>query len=109
MSIQFVYFLNIYPFKLIHHLRRLANGLKLEICWQMVNQQVNFLKTAIDILISSAQFTVFGYNVLSGPYATTSLYHYCPNWALNWEYRKNTIIKEITFYDSDIVALQVCL
>lgn len=54
----------------------------------------------------SAQFTVFGYNVLSGPYATTSLYSYCPTWALNWEYRKNTIIKEITFYDADVIALQ---
>jgi len=55
---------------------------------------------------SLAQFTVFGYNVLSGPYATTALYSYCPTWALNWEYRKNTIIKEITFYDSDIIGLQ---
>lgn len=60
------------------------------------------------IMEFSAQFTVFGYNVLSGPYATTSLYSYCPTWALNWEYRKNTIIKDITFYDSDIIALQVC-
>ncbi|CAD5227343.1 unnamed protein product [Bursaphelenchus xylophilus] len=53
-----------------------------------------------------AEFTVFCYNVLCDKYATTNLYSYCPSWALNWEYRKNAIIKEILRYDADIVALQ---
>ncbi|CAD5220592.1 unnamed protein product [Bursaphelenchus okinawaensis] len=53
-----------------------------------------------------AEFTVFCYNVLCDKYATTNLYSYCPSWALNWEYRKNAIIKEILRYNADIVALQ---
>lgn len=53
-----------------------------------------------------AEFTVFCYNVLCDKYATASLYSYCPGWALNWEYRKNAIIKEIATYNADIIALQ---
>ncbi|KAI6214452.1 Poly(A)-specific ribonuclease [Aphelenchoides besseyi] len=54
----------------------------------------------------TAQISVFSYNVLCDKYATTNLYSYCPTWALNWEYRKNAVIKEILLYDADIVALQ---
>lgn len=53
-----------------------------------------------------ATFTVLCYNVLCDKYATTSLYTYCPTWALNWEYRKNAIIKEIRHYEADIITLQ---
>lgn len=35
------------------------------------------------------------------------VYSYCPTWALNWEYRKHQLIKEICHYDADIVTLQV--
>ena len=37
------------------------------------------------------------------------LYGYCPPWALNWEYRRKIIMREITYYSADIIALQVCL
>lgn len=53
-----------------------------------------------------ATFTVLCYNVLCDKYATTNLYSYCPTWALNWEYRKHQLIKEICHYDADIVTLQ---
>uniref|UniRef100_A0A914ID77 poly(A)-specific ribonuclease n=1 Tax=Globodera rostochiensis TaxID=31243 RepID=A0A914ID77_GLORO len=53
-----------------------------------------------------ATFTVLCYNVLCDKYATTNLYSYCPQWALNWEYRKQYIIKEICHYDADIITLQ---
>lgn len=46
------------------------------------------------------------YNVLCDKYATVNQYSYCPSWALNWEYRKNLIIKEIRTYEADIVTLQ---
>ncbi|MFH4980361.1 hypothetical protein AB6A40_007070 [Gnathostoma spinigerum] len=53
-----------------------------------------------------ATFTVLCYNVLCDKYATTNLYSYCPSWALNWEYRKNAILKEIRHYEADIITLQ---
>uniref|UniRef100_A0A8R1DX84 poly(A)-specific ribonuclease n=1 Tax=Caenorhabditis japonica TaxID=281687 RepID=A0A8R1DX84_CAEJA len=53
-----------------------------------------------------ATFTVLCYNVLCDKYATVNQYSYCPSWALNWEYRKNLIIKEIRTYEADIITLQ---
>jgi CCR4-NOT transcription complex subunit 6 len=35
------------------------------------------------------------------------LYGYCPQWALNWEYRKKGILDEIKHFSADIIALQV--
>jgi len=51
-------------------------------------------------------FTVMTYNVLCDKYATQSLYGYCPTWALNWEYRKTAILKEILQFNADILSLQ---
>ena len=34
------------------------------------------------------------------------MYGYCPNWALNWEYRKKVILDEITMYSADLITLQ---
>lgn len=53
-----------------------------------------------------ATFTVLCYNVLCDKYATSCLYSYCPSWALNWEYRKAAILKEIRHYEADIITLQ---
>ncbi|CAD6197928.1 unnamed protein product [Caenorhabditis auriculariae] len=53
-----------------------------------------------------ATFTVLCYNVLCDKYATVNQYSYCPSWALNWEYRKMAIMKEIRNYESDIITLQ---
>uniref|UniRef100_A0A914CJR2 poly(A)-specific ribonuclease n=1 Tax=Acrobeloides nanus TaxID=290746 RepID=A0A914CJR2_9BILA len=53
-----------------------------------------------------ATFTVLCYNVLCDKYATTNLYSYCPTWALNWEYRKFAILKELQHYEADIITLQ---
>ena len=39
-------------------------------------------------------------------YATRGLYGYCPQWALNWEYRKKGILDEVRHYAADIIALQ---
>ncbi|CAQ58128.1 poly(A)-specific ribonuclease [Caenorhabditis elegans] len=53
-----------------------------------------------------ATFTVLCYNVLCDKYATVNQYSYCPSWALNWEYRKGLIIKEIRTYEADVITLQ---
>lgn len=47
------------------------------------------------------------YNVLCDKYATRQLYGYCPSWALNWEYRKKSIMQEILGCSADIISLQV--
>ena len=47
------------------------------------------------------------YNVLCDKYCTRQIYGYCPSWALNWEYRKSAILKEILHYGADILSLQV--
>ena len=46
------------------------------------------------------------FNILSQSYATESLYHYCPRWALDWNHRKKNIIQEILGGGCDIVCLQ---
>ena len=38
------------------------------------------------------------YNVLCDRYATRQMYGYCPQWALNWEYRKKGILDEVRHY-----------
>nr|XP_018672587.1 CCR4-NOT transcription complex subunit 6-like isoform X2 [Ciona intestinalis] len=53
-----------------------------------------------------AIFSVMSYNVLCDKYATRQLYGYCPPWALSWEYRRKIILREITYYSADILALQ---
>uniref|UniRef100_UPI00398F772B CCR4-NOT transcription complex subunit 6 n=1 Tax=Pristiophorus japonicus TaxID=55135 RepID=UPI00398F772B len=54
----------------------------------------------------SALFSVMCYNVLCDKYATRQLYGYCPSWALNWEYRKKSIMQEILNCNADIISLQ---
>lgn len=51
-------------------------------------------------------FTVMCYNVLCDKYATRHLYGYCPPWALDWEYRKKSILNEIITNSADIICLQ---
>nr|CAG4645537.1 EOG090X06K5 [Lynceus sp. MCZ IZ 141354] len=51
-------------------------------------------------------FTVLCYNVLCDKLATRQMYGYCPNWALEWEYRKKGILDEIKHYSADIISLQ---
>lgn len=59
------------------------------------------------LLLPSALFSVMCYNVLCDKYATRQLYGYCPSWALNWEYRKKSIMQEIMGCNADIISLQV--
>ncbi|XP_052430797.1 CCR4-NOT transcription complex subunit 6-like isoform X2 [Carassius gibelio] len=54
----------------------------------------------------TALLTVMCYNVLCDKYATRQLYGYCPSWALNWSYRKKSIMQEILSGNADIISLQ---
>ncbi|KAL0993854.1 hypothetical protein UPYG_G00114750 [Umbra pygmaea] len=55
---------------------------------------------------TAVMFSVMCYNVLCDKYATRQLYGYCPSWALNWEYRKKSIMQEIMNCNADIISLQ---
>lgn len=46
------------------------------------------------------------YNVLCKNYASKSHYGYAPTWVLNWDYRKDLIIREILSCAPDIICLQ---
>lgn len=46
------------------------------------------------------------YNVLCDKYATSQLYGYCAPWALDWDYRKKSILNEIITNSADIICLQ---
>lgn len=56
--------------------------------------------------VDKERFKVFNYNILGDAYATSGRYYYCPSWALDWNYRRQGILKEILSYDADVVCLQ---
>ncbi|GLT65963.1 hypothetical protein SLA2020_383590 [Shorea laevis] len=49
-------------------------------------------------------FSVLSYNILADILAKN--HRSCPTWALEWEYRKQKLLKEINEYDADIICLQ---
>lgn len=51
-------------------------------------------------------FTVLTYNILCHSFAPGSTYSYTPSWALDWGYRKQTILQEIINASADVVCLQ---
>ena len=54
-------------------------------------------------------FTVMCYNTLCDKYATPGTYGYTPSWALNWDYRKELILRELLDYRAEIICLQVAV
>ena len=44
--------------------------------------------------------------MLAEGYATPDRHFYCPSWALDWNYRKHGILKELLTYDCDVICLQ---
>lgn len=51
-------------------------------------------------------FSLASYNILAERYAPQSMYGYTPNWALEWNYRRDAILAEITDPALDIICLQ---
>ncbi|KAK2582431.1 hypothetical protein KPH14_004741 [Odynerus spinipes] len=61
--------------------------------------------------LTGKSFRVTSYNILADTYASTSyskenLFPYCPEYALDMDYRKQLILKEILGFNSDIICLQ---
>ncbi|GAU95439.1 hypothetical protein RvY_07057 [Ramazzottius varieornatus] len=52
------------------------------------------------------RITVLCYNVLCGQYCSRAQYGYCPQWALEWDYRRKGIMTEINRHNSDLICLQ---
>ncbi|KAF9258723.1 hypothetical protein L218DRAFT_934513 [Marasmius fiardii PR-910] len=50
--------------------------------------------------------SVLCYNILCSKYATERLYGYTPQWALDWDYRKELILTEVMNYNCDFLCLQ---
>ena len=51
-------------------------------------------------------FTILTYNVLAEIYATPDAYPYCAPWALPWNFRRRSILRELVSYRADIMCLQ---
>lgn len=51
-------------------------------------------------------FTVLSYNILCASFAPGTTYSYTPSWALDWSYRKQTILQEIINAAADVVCMQ---
>ena len=45
--------------------------------------------------------------MLAETYATPDRHAYCPQWALEWDYRKNNILKQMKDYRGDVLCMQV--
>jgi CCR4-NOT transcription complex subunit 6 len=52
-------------------------------------------------------FSLMSYNILADRYAPQTMYGYTPSWALDWSYRKDAILAEITDVALDVICLQV--
>ncbi|KAJ2159076.1 Glucose-repressible alcohol dehydrogenase transcriptional effector [Coemansia sp. RSA 552] len=67
----------------------------------------NWISLDKDVSTDSPEIvTVLSYNVLCPKYATPQMYSYCPSWALSWEYRRDSIMSELSALQPDIVCLQ---
>jgi len=53
-----------------------------------------------------ARFRIATYNALAEIYATQQQYPYCDFWALSWEYRFHSIIRELLDASADVICLQ---
>lgn len=61
--------------------------------------------------LTGKNFRIISYNILANTYADSDysrqvLFPYCPPYALNIDYRKLLIVKELIGYNSDIICLQ---
>ena len=74
---------------------------------EISSENIEYFCSLLHIFYSADNFSVMSYNVLCDKYCTRQMYGYCPSWALNWDYRKTAILKEILHYGADIVSLQV--
>lgn len=53
-----------------------------------------------------SNFRVKCYNALAEIYATGHMYPYCPLWALQWSFRRKSIVREIMKNRAEVICLQ---
>ena len=70
-------------------------------------EELNSSNSAGKLFFDLDSFTVMCYNTLCDKYATPGTYGYTPSWALNWDYRKELILRELLDYRADVICLQV--
>jgi len=51
-------------------------------------------------------FKVISYNMLAPIYATKQIFNYCEMFQLDWNYRRNNLLREIKQYQAEIICLQ---
>jgi mRNA deadenylase 3'-5' endonuclease subunit Ccr4 len=56
--------------------------------------------------VQKSRFTVLTYNILADLYTTTQQFPTSEAFALQWQYRRQLILKELAMYNADIVCLQ---
>lgn len=49
------------------------------------------------------------YNILASVYCSEGFCPHCPDWARQWNYRRDNIIRDLTSMNSDIICLQVSI
>ena len=59
-----------------------------------------------DVSQNLERVKVLSWNVLCEKFATTNHYGYTPSHALDWAYRREQILREISFRDADVLTLQ---
>ena len=71
--------------------------------WLMLMHLYNLLQ---NIQAAGMKVRIATYNVLAEIYATQQMYPYCDHWALNWNYRKINLLREIKEVGADVLFLQ---
>jgi CCR4-NOT transcription complex subunit 6 len=76
--------------------------------WELVDEAEDDAEDAEDKeRIDNESFSLLCYNILAQRYATTQTYGYTPSWALEWAYRKDAILHDMTEPGTDVICLQV--
>lgn len=72
--------------------------------WIMSNSYHEEVKN--EAYSSDHDVKLMSYNILCDRYATQQQHWYTPSWALQWQYRRERILKEIMECGADVVCLQ---
>jgi len=73
---------------------------------QILSKEPNIEQKPSKTLENGQQIKVMQYNILAEIYGSADRFYYLPKWALEWNYRKENIIKEIQAYNPDILCMQ---
>lgn len=73
--------------------------------WEMVEDEPDVIEGETN---GEETFSLMCYNILCERYAPQTMYGYTPSWALEWSYRRDAIMEQITDPAMDVICLQVC-